>query len=90
VLPVLLSQAGHATLEGVLSYIAPSADSMAAAYKADLDRTYRTACAACIDSVLLVPEIVLLLSQAGHVTLEGVLSYISSRQLTAWQASDVC
>jgi hypothetical protein len=38
VLPVLLlSQAGHVTLEGVLSYISPSADSMAAAYKANLE-----------------------------------------------------
>jgi hypothetical protein len=34
---LLLSQAGHVTLEGVLSYIAPSADSMAAAYKANLE-----------------------------------------------------
>jgi hypothetical protein len=35
---VLLSQAGHVTLEGALSYISPSANSMTATIKANLDR----------------------------------------------------
>jgi hypothetical protein len=55
-----MSQAGHVTLEGVLSYISPSADSMAAAYKANL--LHRLA----LHVLHALP--VLLLSQAGHVT----------------------
>jgi hypothetical protein len=45
------------TLEGVLSYISPSADSMAAAYKANLETLLCTACTACTDIVLPVLEL---------------------------------
>lgn len=58
---VLPPQAGHVSLEGVLAYIAPSADCLSLTY----------ALAAPIIPASFAA------SQAGHVSLAGVLAYIA-------------